>query len=418
MKAFNLKKNIRQVCYISLFFLVSFTSTVFSQDTVRVMTYNLLNYPIDYNDRNPYFQIIIENIQPDIVVVQEIYTPSGVTIFLNNVLNTSNSEFSKGQFIDGQDTDNAIFYRNTIFNFISNKRIRTSLRDINEFKLVHIPTNDTLLIYSVHLKGSQDYTQQRLSEVKALRQVTDQLPPGINFLVVGDFNIYSSSEPAYQALLDTSKPGYVLDPINKPGNWHNNFNFAKIHTQSTRLTQLTDGSGGGLDDRFDMILISQAIKDSGGITYLPGSYQAYGNDGRHFNTSVNSGSNTAVSNEVADALYYASDHLPVVCDLIFETVSTLPESGKSLPDRYALYQNYPNPFNSVTQIEYSVPKLCQVSLKVYDITGKEVATLFNGMQAAGYHKVAFNADHLTSGIYFYQLKTNEVTLVKKLVIIK
>jgi len=373
MKAFNLKKNIRQVCYISLFFLVSFTSTVFSQDTVRVMTYNLLNYPIDYNDRNPYFQIIIENIQPDIVVVQEIYTPSGVTIFLNNVLNTSNSEFSKGQFIDGQDTDNAIFYRNTIFNFISNKRIRTSLRDINEFKLVHIPTNDTLLIYSVHLKGSQDYTQQRLSEVKALRQVTDQLPPGINFLVVGDFNIYSSSEPAYQALLDTSKPGYVLDPINKPGNWHNNFNFAKIHTQSTRLTQLTD---------------------------------------------VNSGSNTAVSNEVADALYYASDHLPVVCDLIFETVSTLPESGKSLPDRYALYQNYPNPFNSVTQIEYSVPKLCQVSLKVYDITGKEVATLFNGMQAAGYHKVAFNADHLTSGIYFYQLKTNEVTLVKKLVIIK
>jgi hypothetical protein len=108
--------------------------------------------------------------------------------------------------------------------------------------------------------------------VDSLRKVTDALPPNSNFLILGDFNIYYSDEPAYQKLLDQTLSGYVLDPINRPGYWHDNIDFADIHTQSTRTRQFNGGATGGMDDRFDMILISQAVKDSGGITFLDGTY--------------------------------------------------------------------------------------------------------------------------------------------------
>jgi hypothetical protein len=155
--------------------------------------------------------------------------------------------------------------------------------------------------------------------VDSLRKVTDQLSPGSNFLVLGDFNIYDSDELAFQKLLDQSQPGYVIDALNLVGEWHNNFSFRHFHTQSTRVRDLGDGgSTGGLDDRFDMILMSQEIINSGGITFSPGSYSEYGNDGNHFNDSINDPPNAVVNQQIADALYYASDHLPVMATLSFD----------------------------------------------------------------------------------------------------
>ncbi|MBT8380857.1 MAG: hypothetical protein KJO59_00715, partial [Ignavibacteria bacterium] len=75
---------------------------------------------------------------------------------------------------------------------------------------------------------------------------------------------------------------------------------------------------GGLDDRFDMILMSQGISNSGEITYIPGSYIEYGNDGDHFNDSINQPPNAVVTQQIADALHNASDHLPVYARFSFE----------------------------------------------------------------------------------------------------
>lgn len=99
------------------------------------------------------------------------------------------------------------------------------------------------------------------------------------------------------------------------------------------------------------------------------------------------------------------------------TVTSIPE-GDALPKTFALNQNYPNPFNPKTVIGYSLPKQSQVELKVYDILGMEVAVLVNQMQPAGNYTVAFDGVSLPSGVYFYQIKTNEYSSVKKMMLIK
>ena len=92
----------------------------------------------------------------------------------------------------------------------------------------------------------------------------------------------------------------------------------------------------------------------------------------------------------------------------------------NLPENFKLFQNYPNPFNPSTEIEYSLSKNDFVTLKVYDITGREIATLVNEQKVAGNYTLNFNADkyHLSSGVYFYKLVAGNKTDVKKLMLIK
>ncbi|MBN8568003.1 MAG: T9SS type A sorting domain-containing protein [Ignavibacteria bacterium] len=88
------------------------------------------------------------------------------------------------------------------------------------------------------------------------------------------------------------------------------------------------------------------------------------------------------------------------------------------PDKYLLAQNYPNPFNPVTRINYELPITNYVSLKIYDITGKEVSSLVNEVKDAGYYTVTFDAKNLSSGTYFYKLNTDKFSDVKKMVVLK
>ena len=87
-----------------------------------------------------------------------------------------------------------------------------------------------------------------------------------------------------------------------------------ILSRRGQKTLLMKVSTGGLDDRFDLILVSQSVKDSGGITYIPGSYTTFGNDGNHLNRALNELPNAVVEDDIATALYYSSDHLPVYAD--------------------------------------------------------------------------------------------------------
>jgi hypothetical protein len=85
---------------------------------------------------------------------------------------------------------------------------------------------------------------------------------------------------------------------------------------------------------------------------------------------------------------------------------------------FALKQNYPNPFNPVTIIDYSIPQACFVTIKVYDLLGKEIAVLVNTEKSAGNYKVEFNGSNLKSGIYFYNMKAGSFTGTKKLMLMK
>jgi len=114
------------------------------------------------------------------------------------------------------------------------------------------------------------------------------------------------------------------------------------------------------------------------------------------------------------ATWKSEDDWAVINPLL--SVKQIP--GGTTPTNYALNQNYPNPFNPSTQITYSVAKKGFVSLKVYDITGKEIATIFAGEQEAGEYKASFNGSTLASGVYLYRLEAGNQSISKKMVLMK
>ncbi len=99
-------------------------------------------------------------------------------------------------------------------------------------------------------------------------------------------------------------------------------------------------------------------------------------------------------------------------------VSNIYDGQYEIPSEFVLYQNYPNPFNPTTVIEFSLSKTNNVTLKVYNTIGEEVATLINRKIAAGHHSVNFNASNLSSGIYFYRISSKGLSQTKKMIILK
>jgi photosystem II stability/assembly factor-like uncharacterized protein len=96
------------------------------------------------------------------------------------------------------------------------------------------------------------------------------------------------------------------------------------------------------------------------------------------------------------------------------------ESKKSIsqPDNFLLMQNYPNPFNPSTTIEYEIPKQSHVTIKIFDLLGREVATLVNDRESAGKYKIKFDGSGLSTGIYLYRMEAGNFSQTRKLILIK
>ena len=171
-----------------------------------------------------------------------------------------------------------------------------------------------------------------------------------------------------------------------------------------------------MDDRFEMILTSQSISDGDGVSYVSDTYTAYGNDGNHFNDFINAPPKTAVGQEIADEILYASDPLPLFATFNFDQPVSV--ETEIAPNEFMLFQNYPNPFNPTTIINYSIPELSLITVKIYDVLGKEVAKLVNEEKAEGTYEVEFNATALPSGVYFYRLQTGNFVEIKKMMLMK
>ncbi|MFA7361660.1 MAG: T9SS type A sorting domain-containing protein [Candidatus Kapaibacterium sp.] len=104
--------------------------------------------------------------------------------------------------------------------------------------------------------------------------------------------------------------------------------------------------------------------------------------------------------------------------LVLEPLTGVNPIGSQLPNVYSLSQNYPNPFNPTTKINFALPKQGLVTLKIYDVLGREVRTLVNEIKSAGSYSVDFNASEFSSGVYFYRLQSEGFTDIKKMMLIK
>ena len=307
--------------------------SILNASTVRIMTYNILNYE-DENNREDDYALIIDFTQPDLIVAQEIIGQTGFSHFQSDVLDVVDPNgWSSAPFTNQTaQQDIALYYKHDIFTFVSTSVVYTAqssgTRDVIQWIMLHNLSGLEFNIYGVHLKASSGSSNanQRLQETTILRNHLNELAANFS-IVAGDFNIYSnnsSSEPAFDMLTGASdnNSGRLFDPIDRIGHWHNNSSYSDVHTQSPRTSSFGGGANGGMDDRFDWLFVSQSILDeTSSMYYVDGTYSAFGNDGNHFNDAINDGTNNSVSAEMADALHDASDHLPVYMDVWFDDLT-------------------------------------------------------------------------------------------------
>ncbi len=410
-----MKQRLKLTATLLLFLLLP----LIGQQKIRVMSYNILNYP---NSHDADFKKIVSHINPDAILVQEMLLQSGVNQFLNNALSAEYSAatviIKSSDAFGNNGNDCAFYYKKAVLTLLESKEIPARTRVISQFKLVHNITKDTIIILGVHLKAN-DYNSsdnnlsnetKRASAVQSLRSETIKFSPKTNYLICGDFNIFYSTEPAMIKLTDKSSAGYFIDILNATGSWSDNPNYASISTHSAFK----------LDTRLDMILVGPTLIEKGGVDYIENSFKTFGNDGNHFNQSVNSGANYwfATDASLGNAVLYASDHLPIYADFNFGVATNLSES-ELLPASFELLQNYPNPFNPSTQIKYKISLAGFVSLKVYDVLGNEVASLVNEFKQPGNYSSFFTLNSsLSSGVYFYTLRSVNYNETKKMIMVK
>ena len=294
---------------------------------LRVVNYNITNYPgVLLAQRQPHFRTVLASLNADIVVVQEMQSQAGVDSFRTNVLNVIEpGQWSSAPFTNGNDTDNALFYKASKVQFLGQWYFypsATFLRLVNCYRLMPVgysAASTELRLYSQHLKASMGFETDRLNEAIGIRDSMNAVPPGTHCMLMGDYNIYTGTEPAFTKLREsqTDNDGRLYDPLNAPLSIWNTASLAAIHTQSPCAT-CPAGSGfasGGLDDRFDMFLPTYNLNDGEGLDLLIATYKPVGNDGLHYNLNINDAPTIPEGAAYANALWNASDHLPIRVDL-------------------------------------------------------------------------------------------------------
>ncbi|QDU54431.1 PEP-CTERM sorting domain-containing protein [Aeoliella mucimassa] len=306
---------------------------------LRVVTYNTLQGP------NPGFSTVIQAIgeesysgfaKPvDVLLLQEQNSITASGGSTQQIVNILNGIYGAGTYASGvesggpsySDIRQTVVYNTQTVELIDELAFGSSsqARDTMRFQLRPVGYDESadFYAYNSHYKASQGGSNesQRLAEAVSIRNNSDDLGQGTHAIYAGDYNMYTSSEPAFQELISAGN-GQANDPVNQVGNWHNNSSYARWHTQSPCENDCSAGfASGGMDDRFDFQLVTGEFLDGEGLSYITNSYHTFGNNGSTYNDAVNVGNTitfdgiTSFSKTtVLNALESASDHLPVVAD--------------------------------------------------------------------------------------------------------
>ncbi|MDN3723659.1 T9SS type A sorting domain-containing protein [Aequorivita sp. SDUM287046] len=383
-----------------------------AQETIKTMVYNLLEFPSAFPpNRAEILKDILDEYEPDIFMICELETEAGANLILNTALNDEGNNYVMAPFEPSQSGDpdhqQLIFYRKGMFSLAATEVLPTPVRDINHYTLKLSTADqqaDPVLfeIFVTHLKSSTGTAnkQLRLEMVQEFTNRLESLDPNAFVIFAGDFNLYTASEPAYIELLDPTNAIVMVDPINSPGSWNNNINFQDIHTQSTRISSgpFGAGAGGGLDDRFDFIVISENMQNDPKLNYIADSYKSFGNNGNCYDNSINSPDCFGdFGQTLRNNLYNMSDHLPIVMNLqtnkqivlnIDDFIATLPIELENTVVTDKL--------NFRTNSNFSG----KVSFEIYNVLGQKL--LESTLDISEFKSI--NVSQLSNGIYY--LKTN------------
>lgn len=399
-----------------------------AQDTLTVMQYNLLyygNYNSGFADcfetnnntqrKDECICTIVDYVKPDIFTVCEFGATQALqTDFLRHNLNINGANYWQSDNIINYANSNIInhiFYDSRKMGLKKHVALRTNPRDTDVYELYlktpSLAAGDTVKLVCIvaHPKAGMGYEGQRRALMQIAMDYVNQHYPTDNVLIMGDFNMYGASESGYRLLTQTySNPSICfMDPlaiVGGVGEWTNNNQFTAFHTQSTRSYSDECFSSGGLDDRFDFILMADEIAFSyNHLRYVQGSYHAVGNDGHHFNMSVNQGNNTAVPTEVAEALFDGSDHLPVTMKIAVDA-----HLGVEDNETQCLYATVaPNPASDKTVVSFFNPLHGQVQFDLYSLQGqllhREAALFGEGSQ-----QFELALQDLMKGFYLVRIK--------------
>lgn len=405
----------------------------YAQDDIKVMTYNILNYGNitsyctnsnnSMADKQPHFKSIMAYYQPDILGVNELSNNSFLhQLVLDSVMNASGpKQYAKGNYSNeaGGSITNTLYFNSDKFELKSQDVLNDVVRDIILYQLYYkspdlSATQDTAFLYVLitHLKAgstSSDKQTRNLMVTNAMQELSSNYPVG-DYIFMGDFNMKSSSEQAYQSLINYSNSSYrFYDPINTPGSWNNSYSYADVHTQSTHSSSNGCASGGGMDDRFDLILTSNSIiNGSNHYTYVNNSYQTPGNDGNHFNSSINSGSNSSAPANIINSLYLLSDHLPVMLELEVD------QTGAGIAKNKSLKLITQNPFDNELNLFLVSEKSLDIEIKLFS-SGLHNVYSKNKTIKRGENKVSLQTPHLAKGFYILQIINKDFTISRKLI---
>lgn len=408
------KKLSLTVCLL-ITFLISFSQ-------LRVMSYNLLNFPTgNFQGRVDTLENIVDYYRPHLLMVQELQNEDGLNQITDMMNDLDYGNFTSAAFVQQQSDPFNPYYlqQNIVFdqNFLTLKNqleIITDIRDVNYFRLyfndnelVNGADTTYLHVFVTHLKSSSGSSneQLRLQMVEQfLNYIENNLDANDNILFAGDFNLYDTGEPAYQALIDETNTIAMQDPFAEFGNWAvNNFQHREILTQSTRASQIgNDGAGGGLDDRFDFILFSPAMMSSlNPVHFIEGTFKSLGNNGTCYNQSItNCASGNEVPSDVLQSIYYMSDHIPQVCEIEVALELGISEIVAS---KMTLKWNSAIPANNEIAFTLYPTKHAQLSISVLDLNGK---ACYNSSTTVGYGPAYFQipCSGLSEGMYMLHIQ--------------
>ena len=338
-----------------------------AEGQLRVVTYNTLDKPINAtasSQARTIFDAIANTSRngvakrPDIIALQEQRTFSGAESTGNEIAEELNDLFGVDTYDSvrigsGFDLLMYVFDTSTVSledtsQVFAAGAPRATLR--GRFQPVgYSDPAAELYLYNSHLKAGSSTGDRntRATEATAIRNNADALGPDTNVIYLGDLNLGTNTEIAYSNYLAPGN-GEAFDPINL-GSWPN-FLVAEHLTQSTRTSFLSDqGATGGMDDRFDLQLVTNELLDGEGLSYIgptstgftgtEHSYQAFGNDGNTYNQAINNNlTGRSQSTTVINALHDFSDHLPVVAD--YQLPAVLQATAEATPALIGLGQAY------------------------------------------------------------------------------